>query len=319
MPLNIDHKEFNNGGLLEYAPYELDNDSSLIIDKEWFESLTDSIKSWINTRLSGNYTLGDVHIPHAPDKDTPDKKLLQVYQSYLDGFDYHVWYNPDIPFGPKNVRLIQIPKETKKALLNKDETQLATLKGEIDECIHKGTSTSYFIRLSSTSGKNEKPVRPFTNSQDIISHLLSMKIFESREYERENKDTYLIIMPWLTHIDPRFEFRIFVVNNKLTAASPQYWFEHHQHTSDELEAFEYALKNIKFINNAPYNTFVADVHINVETKTCHLIELNPFGAHSGAGASFFNWCDDYDLLHGLHGIKEEDGVAQLRYLSAINY
>lgn len=45
-----------------------------------------------------------------------------------------------------------------------------------------------------------------------------------------------------------------------------------------------------------------------------LIKLNPFGAHCGAGASFFNWHTDHDLLYG-----KTNNDPELRYLSAINY
>tara|TARA_R110001599_G_scaffold91574_1_gene240561 strand:+ start:2005 stop:2157 length:153 start_codon:yes stop_codon:yes gene_type:complete len=50
----------------------------------------------------------------------------------------------------------------------------------------------------------------------------------------------------------------------------------------------------------------------VATQTCHLIELNPFGAHSPAGSSMFNWIQDRDILYG-------NVPAELRYLSAINF
>jgi D123 len=143
--------------------------------------------------------------------------------------------------------------------------------------------------------------------------LTALDIFVTREYERE-KETCLILMPYIMNIDKSNEFRIFVVNNKLTAASPQYWFIHTQYSCEELEAFEEALNNIPFIDSVPYNTFVADVYINVGTKECHLIELNPFGAQSGAGASFFNWHTDYDILYG-----KTDKDPELRYLSAISF
>ena len=71
--------------------------------------------------------------------------------------------------------------------------------------------------------------------------------------------------------------------------------------------------SIEFINKVTYNTFIADVYIDMDNIVCHLIELNPFGAHSGAGASFFNWKHDY---HQLCGLNEN---VELRYLSVINY
>jgi hypothetical protein len=299
------------------------SDGQIVIDDNWFSSLTDYIKGLIDARLHGKYILDKVELPHAYQVDDhPDRLLTAVYQSYLDGFDYHIWYSSDIPNGPKNVKIIRISDSEKAALLNKDLTALEGLETMISDSMESGKE--YFVRLSSTSGKNEKAVRPFNSAIDIVKHLVSVKLFADREYNRD-KETCLIMMPWLSRISNRCEFRIFVVNDRLTAASPQAFWELHQYSVEELEAFEQALSSIEFIGKVPYHTFVADVFIDVDTKICHLIELNPFGPASGAGASLFNWITDYDVLHGLPTIEavayeeEEDGYAELRYLSAINY
>ena len=312
IPTNINPQDYNNNNLHEFDPYILTKDNNLIIDEEWYLSLTDHIRNLIDKRLDGKYKLGKVNVPHVEQrKDTIDKLLTTVYQAYLEGFDYNVWYSSDIPDGPKDVKLIEMSNRVKENLLNKNVTDLDEFKNDIQAYLELGKS--YFVRLSSTSGKNEKPIRPFDNPDTIIKHLMSVKLFVEQEYS-QNKETYLIMIPWNNTIDPRCEFRIFVVNNKLTAASPQRYWELHQHSSEELEAFEHALTNIGFIGKVPYHTFVADVYIDVETKICHLIELNPFGAHCGAGSSLFNWYTDYDLLHGL-----TEDEPELRYLSAINY
>lgn len=106
------------------------------------------------------------------------------------------------------------------------------------------------------------------------------------------------MIPWNDKIDCRCEFRIFVVNKRITAASPQRFWDLHQYSSEELEAFEKAFEEAhkSFISDVPFATFVADVYVDVDSATCYLIELNPFGAHCGAGASFFNWIDDYNIL-----------------------
>jgi hypothetical protein len=86
--------------------------------------------------------------------------LLTLYQSYLDGFDYHIWYNDNIPNGPKNVKVINIPSDTQQLLMKKvrsDNPQLDALRDEINNYLNKGLSTNgYFVRLSSTSGKMKR-------------------------------------------------------------------------------------------------------------------------------------------------------------------
>lgn len=313
MPLNTNTQLCNNNNIHEFAPYILTDDGKLIIDQDWFNSLTDYIKDLIDKKLKDKYILDKVIIPHIYQIDNQDRLLTIVYQSYLDGFDYNIWYSPDIPNGPKNVTIIQISDSEKKALLNKNVSSLIGLEKQISDKMINGNL--YFIRLSSTSGKNEKPVRPFEKPKDIVEHLMSVKLFADREYNRD-KDTCLIMMPWQQIISNRCEFRIFVVNNKLTAASPQIYWKEHSYTTDELEVFQEVLSNIPFINKVIYNTYVADVFIDIDTKQCHLIELNPFGPASGAGSSLFNWISDYDILHGLNN---ENNEAELRYLSIINF
>lgn len=317
---DIKRIDYNTNNIHEYDPYIIQNDS-ILIDTDWWESLTYYTKKCIEVKLNGKFELGLVKVPHEKQCDTTNKVLSIIYQSYLDGFDYNVWYNSNIPNGPKNVKIIHIPDTIKKILLriymkeiNICDEELYNFKKQIKKCIineNEHQTLEYFVRLSSTSGKNIKAIEPFRNENEIISHLTSNKLFATQEYSRD-KDTYLIMIPWNELIIPKYEFRIFVVNNKLTGASPQKFWELYQYSQEELEIFEVALSNIQFIGYVQYHTFVADVYIDMETKTCNLIELNAFGAHCGAGSSLFNWITDYDVLHGI-------SQPELRYLSIINY
>lgn len=313
----INKFDYNNNNLHQFDPYIL-KDDKIIIDKVWWKSLSKYTQSLISTKLTTNYELGIVEIPHDIQKDNESKMLNIVYQSYLDGFDYNIWYDVNIPNGPQNVNMIHVPNVIKKILkdifktgVQNNSDELLNFKNEINKCLVK--HNSYFIRLSSTSGKNENSLVELHNTDQIIKHLSSNKLFVFQEYERMDKDTFLIIIPWNENINERHEFRIFVVNGKLVGASIQKWWDLIQHSSEELEIFEHVLSNIQFLNSFENKTFIADVYVNVHTESCHLIEVNPFGAHCGAGSSLFNWITDYDLLHG----KNEK--IELRYLSLINY
>jgi hypothetical protein len=73
MPLNVNHEEYNNNNLLDYDPYIIDDDNTLIIGKKWWDSLTPLIRNSITDRLSENFTLGRVDVPHEiKDKKTRD-------------------------------------------------------------------------------------------------------------------------------------------------------------------------------------------------------------------------------------------------------
>ena len=336
MPCNINKSDYNNNNLHEYDPYILSEDGkSVIIDKEWWKNnLTDHIRNLIHTRLQGLYTINKVDVPHPLQTDNDMKVLQKVYQSYIDGYDYNIWYpkittNNNINKTLSGVHMIKISDEVKRCLLfdvNPDQ-ELTDFERSIQQIIDtdnnnpninntNNSNKKYFVRLSSTSGKNEKAIRIFTNAHDIVRHLTSVKLFAYQEYQR-TKDSYLILIPWNDKVLPRYEFRIFVVNNRLVAVSPQKWWELNQYTGDELELLESAFSNIDFIdsNQCPYQTFVSDVYVDTETSKVKLIEYNPFGAHSGAGSSFFNWITDYDLLHDTKAIE----YAEFRYMSAINY
>ncbi len=299
IPININYYDYNSNNHYEYTPYIV-RESKLIIDSRWFASLTPFIQTLICSRVV--FELDLVEVPH---KRQYDDCLTVVYQSYLDGFDYNVWYNSKIPGIPQDVQMMLIDDVIKDLILNKKPLPVS-FENEISTLMQDGQP--YFVRLSSTSGKNECPVRPYLCASDVVNFLTHCSIFVGREYKRA-KPTYLILMPWNSHIDARNEFRLFIVDGRLTAASPQKWWEAHAYTMNELEGFQRILSSLEFIQNVSYRTFIADVYLDVDHLQCHVIELNPFGAHSGAGSSLFNWITDFELLHG----QQEN--AELRYLS----
>ena len=104
IPPNINTNNYNNNNLYEYDPYVI-KDDEIVIDKTWWNSLTPYIQILIKTSLDNNFKLGIIKVPH---NITKDKRLTYIYQAYLDGFDYNVWYNNAIPNGPKGV--VNVPE-----------------------------------------------------------------------------------------------------------------------------------------------------------------------------------------------------------------
>jgi predicted ester cyclase len=248
-----------------------------------------------------------VDIPHQR-QDHPN--LIDVYQAYLDGFDYQVWYDASNSSMPQNVQMIEIDAYI-KSLFVKRERIPTSFADQIAAMIKP--NTNYFVRLSSTSGKNERQVVKYSNADDIVRFLQTCTIFQGREFKRE-KPTWLILIRWNDDISASNEFRIFVVARKLTAASPQRWWESHNYSQKRLEKFESILTGATFrdfLETVCYSSFVADVYLDTKSRSCRLIELNPFGAHSGAGASLFHWLNDYDQLH-------HASIPEMRYLSVLN-
>lgn len=317
----------NNRNIHEYTPYIIDNEGNGVIDECWYMSLTPYCRFLISQRTNNNFIVKNIDIPHEFQFDNENKFLSIMYKCYIDSFDYNIWYSHlvdnNIMDIPEGVNMFKINDELKQLFVNMyddnkqiveymDNIHIQNLIMGISKSIEHGKK--YFIRMGSTSGKNEKYVREFDNAIDIVTHISSVKLFVDQEFKRINKETYLILMPWNNNIEPKWEFRIFVVNNKLVAVSQQNSKDLYTYTSKELKKIEFALNNIKFINNGLYNTYVGDVYVDIDNNVCRLIELNPFGASSGAGAALFNWIVDYDLLHG-----KKDCNPEFRYLSIINY
>lgn len=252
-------------------------------------------------------------MPHDFQFDDDTHFIKHVYKSYIDSFDYHIWYPliSHLSHVPQGVNMIHITPELKEELIKlyNHDTANDNIILDFKQKITNFLYNQNFIRLSSTSGKNVKSVKPLTHVDEIIQHLTTNKLFVEQEYQR-NKSSYLIIMPWNDAIDDRYEYRLFVVNGKLTGASQQNVRQLYNYTFDELDMIEHALTHISFLSLIPYQDYVADVYI--KEGVCHLIELNPFGASSGAGSSLFHWVNDYDILYGLK-------PPQWRYLSILCY
>src|SRR5438445_4621708 len=293
--LNAD--QYNNGNLHDYDPYMITDDGN-VIDTDWYQSLSDNVKN----RIRMPFDLKKVTIPHDVQVDNDDRFLATIHQAYLDSFDYHVWFDNHLPMLSTNVSMIRITSLVKDTLLqmytnrnNQCNHHMDKFKKQIEDVL-KSNAGGWFMRLSSTSGKNEDALEPLYTVDDVISRLVRIKLFVDKEYRRK-KESYLILIPWHDDIefDPQYEWRVFVVNGKITAACPQRWFDIYQYSDDELDMIEQALLTMP-IDQFIYKTFIADVFI--KNNTCYVIELNPFGAHCGAGSALFNWVTDYDVLYG---------------------
>jgi len=316
--------QYNNGNLHTYDPYYVDQDGELVVDQEWWDHLTPHIQELIEERLGDHHMILETNlkIPHQL-YEGPLVNL--VYRAYLDGFDYQVWYDLAIEDGPTCVEIVDLLPNWKEtlarisrrrlsgggSLTDQELVELRGLNSAISQCLRRIPDDLIFLRLSGTSGKNEVALKPARNSLEILDQITNNKLFLNQEYERAEKETSLILMPWKVNFNERYEFRIFVVDGKLTGISQQKWFHLFQYSAEELYAIRDAMTDLRFLKDLPYSTLVADVWVDLRRTKCYLIECNPFGEHCGAGSSLFNWIDDRDQLYGL-----KDKV-EFRYLSIL--
>lgn len=319
LPTNLDKNSFNTNNLEEYSPWIMINDN-VVIDSSWWMTLPNHVRNII-TQSTPSFTLGVVNIPHQVQKH---KVLENIYHAYVEGYDYNNWYSPNVSI---NATLIPLSPETKLVLKTKSfggEPLTLPLVEELNDLyqeIHKSMKFhsqsgvgKYFVRMSSTSGKNSVPVRPFSDALDVLNFLITNPLFLRQEFA-VSKNSYVILIPWNDSITKRSEIRLFVKNRQITCASQQYCFSCFNYTQDELNTIVDVLSSrekLKFLDVVPYNDFVADVWMNFETRECNLIECNPFGAYSSSGAGLYNWEKDYELMNNC--IKPE-----FRYQSVSKY
>lgn len=327
---------YNTTNLHEYDPYLWNEDKkTLFVDCDWWKNtLTDFAKKTVEKRivkLSSSIVINHDEKVIVPHQRVDSAAELCMYKTYLDAHDFNVWYQSleiTVP-GTANVYMIELTPEDKRSLAEiarkhmkeakpidvEDENNLQFLKVAkiILEDEDDDESLVWFMRLSGTSGKNEVPLEPVKYAAEVLKNLVSNVLFLHQEYEREEKDTWLILKPWNDKIEKKNEFRVFFCNGKITGVSQQHWQQLFCYSDDELDVVENAILSANFLQSgtAPYTSFVADVWVSFETSICYLIEYNPFGAHCGAGSSLFEWERDYNILYGV------DGAAEFRFSSLL--
>lgn len=302
----------NKSGISAYAPYIIDPlDNKVIIDTEWWNNLTQKIRDLLIQRLGDRFKLAKIIVPH---KYHRMNELYDIiYNALSDAYDYNQWYQ-DNNICPPGVKMIRLSKEDKSLIRQMKLNDLNGLRAQIDEIIQD--KQKYFVRTSSTSGvkrvnesnQYEVLAKPYDNTEEILIHLLSDTEFRIRDFS-EDKDTYIIFVPWNPMINHRNVFRLFVVNRKLTCMSPKKWYQCHSYTQEEIFTIISTTIASNLYKESPYNTFVADIFIDFDKKTCNLIKFKCFGAFTGTRSVLFDWDEDYDLIHGIG-----DNLPEFRYI-----
>lgn len=172
----------------------------------------------------------------------------------------------------------------------------------------EGAKTGWFIRSEAVSLKEGMHgVGPYTNLQQIIESMCTANPGHTC-FQDADTECKLYFMKWV-EINKYKEFRIFVVNNKITAISDQHLITINEvwnkKTDDEL--YEMVNHIISYFSEhiAPkleyIGTYVMDLALVTDNKygedILYFIEPNSFGRDYAAGSSLFHWVYDHDQLH----------------------
>lgn len=183
---------------------------------------------------------------------------------------------------------------------------------------------SFFVRTDHTSLKyGLHGNKIYHRLSDVLESIVSSRISHSPLGRVDNGESLtLYLIPWQA-LDPDFEFRVFVHQNRVTAISQQDIYRKNEalcKLSDGertttishlvhliLDTYDSKIRNA--VDNM--DSYVMDLAVqdNDGEMSVYFIELNPFGKDYSSGAAAYSWVEDGDIVYG-----EEKNVVHFRYV-----
>ena len=161
-----------------------------------------------------------------------------------------------------------------------------------------------FVKLLSSSAKNEQRVVPLYTVQQIIEFITGRVQFlqqDFRNYFKYHFDTPIgvVMMPWNESIDAKSEFRVFIRNRHLIAISQQAWYTVFHYTPEEIRTIASSIAelfNQILRDRLPLPSAILDVTVDFDIQQAYLIEINPWGTWATSGSSLFDWVKDHSII-----------------------
>jgi len=177
----------------------------------------------------------------------------------------------------------------------------------------------YFVRVNNVSLKyGEHKEGPYYSFKQILESSLSC--IKGHSPIKENTTELIIYFLDWVKIDPCYEFRVFVFENKITAISQQnlysILFEEYDNCLDK---FELKIKlKLDMIVDYFYSVMTYKIDwincytfdISIVNSNPYFIELNSFGKEYAAGSALFHWLLDENILYNRF---ETNNVIEFRY------
>lgn len=161
-----------------------------------------------------------------------------------------------------------------------------------------------FVKLTSSSAKNETKPKPMYTVNDIIDFMTFRQQFLQLDYKnyfeyKFNQSKGIVLMPWNDHIDNRSEFRVFIRNKQLIAISQQCWYNVFHYTPEELHIIPQSICTMfytKLRDLLELPSAILDVTVDFKTKQTYLIEINPWATWATSGSALFDWVNDHEII-----------------------
>ncbi len=174
----------------------------------------------------------------------------------------------------------------------------------------------YFIRTEHNSAKyGMYGAGPYKNIRQIIKSFATTSHTHLCIME-EDDACQVYFIDWIDDFDNEKEFRVFVMDNKITAVSVQHLYQvnHWLNSLSDNEIFAILNSMIIYFNNniknklVFINSYVMDIYYKGDNQW-YFIEPNSFGSQYTSGSALFHWKIDHNQLYGV------DDVIEFRYVS----
>lgn len=228
--------------------------------------------------------------------------------------DYSGWYNKKLdPFllSPP-VAIVKLPPKYRKQLY--DLNKLVLLRGlqsrdteTINEILNAISSRlsgkiekgPYFIRSDECSTKDVHsyfPV-PYDTLKDYVKDVVISKRMCSFLDGRSDDEFVVIISKWDNTVDMEKEFRVFVKDKYVTGISQYKWHKPlNWHPSrDDMYRIVSFVNTLYETNLCIQPDITMDVHVDM--NSVRLVEMGPFGGHTGCSSCLFHWLRDKDIIY----------------------
>jgi hypothetical protein len=287
-------------------------EEKFVVDQKWWENANPKVKSFIET-LSPNFSSSFAY-PHTTMKQS--KKVFAgkswteiyntIYWKQIISYDFHAWATVDNPYlqpfeiipikdyDLKTLKSIAMRRILTNGTLKADDKEdLEGLISSIDTKLDP--KTQKFMKLTGTSPKHDRSVVGYSRAVDFINDVTNDERCASH-LDAEDAG-FIIVKPWIT-INPKFEFRAFVNDGKVTAASQQFVYQFFEYSEEELFKIAKAIFESNVMKYLPFKEAILDLYWDEKEEKLMLIECNPFGTWASGGSSLFHWINDRDLLYG---------------------
>lgn len=224
------------------------------------------------------------------------------YYEYINKFDTNNWIDKFHKYEKIVIKEVKILSDILK-LYNINNKFPKLYSEDLDDIVKKYSEkyknikiNNKFVRTNKTSLKTGcYGIGPYNSLNDILLSTVTTR-YGHHALNGNEKELNIYLMNFIK-IDINKEFRVFVVNNKISCISQQniyqksdFLLNHSNLNKLILDLNLYFEKNIK-LKLIEYENYVMDIALN-ELNEFFFIEINPFGKEYTSGSACFHWIND---------------------------